>query len=307
MTFIERLKKSAKDNAHDAWLLSSAYEDGYLVYGKRKIVLRKNKRQAFRWVLHAAQLGSTGAMASLGYYLATGQGCKKNVREAIRWEKKAYSMGYESVAFNLGCSYRQLHQYSSAYQWFKKAYVHDKDAAFDIGNCYLLGQGVKKSSAIALRYFREVLTNTDLACFLTKICSMKRIAEIRCNRSPVKIPPLTNLLRLRYMTSSVIEKLAKCYKDELRRTPKNEAAHYCLAQLYFYHRRYQEALPHLRQCEQLSFYGDEDEVIAWLAVTYYRLGMLKEEIELYQSYLKVNPKNQWATRRLKSALKDLTP
>jgi len=297
MTFLDRLKKRAKDDAYAAWCLSWAYEEGYVQYGKRRIALRRNKRQRFRWTLRSAELGNVDEMIRLALYLSKGEGCVKNIHEGIMWEKKAYSMGHHLAAYNQGCSYRMLHQYREAYQWFKKTYVHDKEAAVDIGKCYLFGQGVKKNPAVALRYFREAVNVIDDPFY--KTYAMRLIADIRCQR-----PPTPNPLCLRYMALSDIEKLAACYKDELRRNPDNEAAHFCLAQLYFYHKRYREALPHLRKCVQLSFYFEEDVVIRWLAPTYYNLGMLKDEIELYQSYLKQYPKNQWAARFLKLALED---
>ena len=127
---------------------------------------------------------------------------------------------------------------------------------------------------------------------------MKLIVDIRC-----KFPPTEDPVRLRYMAFPVVEKRTACYKDELRRNPKNAVAYYCLSQLYFYHKRYKEVLPYLRKCLKLSFCPED--IIPWLSVTYYRLGMLRQEIKLYQSCLKSNPKDKWAKRRLKFALKDV--
>jgi TPR repeat protein len=246
---------------------------------------------------HASQNGNNDATMSLASYYSTGYGCKKNVYTAIELEKKMYSLGANRfAAYNLGCSYRLLQKYRLAWQWFKKSYIDDKDAAFDLGKCYLFGQGVKKNTTLALQYFRET---TNIKTFPTvKIHAMKLIADIQCG-----LPPTSKPLRSKRMTVSLMKKYAQCYQEELRRNPENEAACWCLSQLYCHHKRFKEALPYLQKCHQLSFCPED--IIPWLSSVYYELGMFKEEVEIYRSCLQSNPKDKWAKRRLKFALKDL--
>jgi len=296
-TFITKWQRISHDNAYNAWCLALAYEDGWGYCGKRKLRLRKNKRLAFRWMLHAAELGEGDAMIGVASYLGLGYGCVQNIGEAIKWEKKALRTSRVDLATrNLACSYRMLRKYRLAVQWFKKAYTLDKDSAFELGKCYLFGQGVKKNTATALSYFREIASvHSDP---ITKIHAMKFIADIQCEAPPTTVP-----LNIRRMPLPVMEKRAECYKKELRRNPKNEAACWCLAQLYLWHHLFKDALPYLRKCRQLSFCPED--IIPWLAATYYELGMLKHEIELYESCLKSNPKDKWAQRRLKLAREDV--
>ena len=294
---IARIHIAAQTDASEAFCLASAYEDG-IYYGNRKLYFRKNKRLAFQWMQHSALLGSTSAMISLAGYFFKGYGCEKNVQKTIQWEKKAYCLGdCGTAAHNLGCTYRMMQKYRLAYQWFQKAYVHDKSTAFNLGKCCLFGQGVGKNTAKALQYFRET---ADIDTFpINKIHAMRLIADIQCG-----LPPTTKPLHSKRMAKYLVEKCAKCYEDELCRNPKNEAACWCLSQLYIHHKRYREALPNLLLCRQLSFCPED--IIPWLSGVYYELGMIKEEVELYQSCLKLNPRGQWAKRRLKVALKDLT-
>jgi len=253
--YFDKLKIKARDNAHIAYCISHGYEDGYLYYGKRKLLLRKNIRQAFFWVLHAARLGNTDAMIYLAHFYSKGSGCKKNLIEALKWEKKAYRCGNDCAALNLGCSYNLLHKYRLAYQWFQKAYIHDIDASYQIGKCYLFGKGVKKNLNVALHYFYEVIRNNTFP--IDKIHAMKLIVDIRCNFSPTTDP-----VRIRLMPISIIKKRVEIYLDELKRNPNNEAVYYCLGQLYYYHHLYNEALPFLRKCKQLSFCLED--VVQWI-------------------------------------------
>ena len=234
--FLEKLQESAKSNPDAAFCLADAYKVGCTYYGKRKVRVRKNKRLAFHWMHHAAQLGNTSAMCHLAGYYTNGYGCEKSLIDAIKWEKKAFRMGDTSVAaHNVGCSYRMMRKYKLALRWFQKSYTSfDKASALDIGKCHLFGQGVKKNMRIALRYFREI---ADVDTFpLEKEHAIEFIADIRGGI------PSANLPSVRRIASPDAAKRIRFYKDELRRSPKNEAACYCLVRFCFHNKRHEEGL-----------------------------------------------------------------
>jgi len=294
-----KLHRVYQDYAPGAWWLAGVYGDGWGWMNadkKRKVYVRKSRRKEFYWTHRAAQLGETSAMLNVASCLSTGYGCEKNIREALKWEKKALRLGNDTAIHNLGCSYRMLHKYRLAHRWFQKAYALDKDSAFDLGKCYLFGQGVRKDTSIAVRYFREIASAYSDP--LTKIHAMRLIADIQC-----KSPPTTKPLSFRRLPLPLMGKYAKCYKKELHRNPKNEGACYCLAQLYYGHKLYKESIPYLRKCRQLSFCPEDHN--RWLSTAYYKLKNIRGEMGVYRRILRQQPDDIDALNNLGACYIDL--
>jgi TPR repeat protein len=104
-----------KDAAKALELFRKAAEAGYvpayfriaLMHEQGKGGLKKDKYEATRWYLRAAELGDAGAQNNLGYRYQTGKGAEKNEARAVLWFQKAAAQKHPGGLFNLGVMYER--------------------------------------------------------------------------------------------------------------------------------------------------------------------------------------------------------
>lgn len=111
-------------------------------------------RSALRLMQSAAQLGSSGAMVSLGYLYDCGIGTPKNRELAMYWYKRGYRNGQTAGANNIGTIYRDERKSRLALAWFEKAIEPwNKDPHFEIAKIYINQLGDPKSAIRHLKLF----------------------------------------------------------------------------------------------------------------------------------------------------------
>ena len=66
---------------------------------------QNNDKEAFRYLLAAAEQGHVSAQNNLGVYYLQGKGTEKNDAEAVKWFEKAAEKGYAEAQRNLGSAY----------------------------------------------------------------------------------------------------------------------------------------------------------------------------------------------------------
>jgi uncharacterized protein len=114
--------RAAAEQGHlDAQLnLGNAYADGRGV--------RRNKKEAIRWYLKAAEAGLAPAQHALGVLHCYGRG-KPNYPEAVRWYRRAAEQGHAGAQNNLGIMYEAGRGVAidlvAAYVWYSLAVLGD--------------------------------------------------------------------------------------------------------------------------------------------------------------------------------------
>jgi tetratricopeptide (TPR) repeat protein len=94
------------------------------------------------------------------------------------------------------------------------------------------------------------------------------------------------------------------YKKELSRNPANAETLWNIGRLYFKGHRWLDASKYLRACFETSFKFEMEDTIYKLGFCYYKLRDLKSYIEVFASYVRINPNAAWAFANLGHALLD---
>jgi len=63
--------------------------------------VEKNDREAFAWMVRAAEQGHARAQFNLGAMYETGRGVVKNKRDAVAWYRKAAEQGFAEAQARL--------------------------------------------------------------------------------------------------------------------------------------------------------------------------------------------------------------
>ena len=100
------------------------------------------QKEAFEYLLKAADLGHTGAQVTLGNNFSWGKGVKKSSVRAAYWYRRAYRGGDESGAFNLALDKLKAKNIRSAMFWFERARAMGSgEAALELSKIYLGKKG----------------------------------------------------------------------------------------------------------------------------------------------------------------------
>jgi TPR repeat protein len=108
----------------------------------------------------AASLGSTSALAGIGYLFAAGLGVPQDYAEAKRWYDKAVVAGNATAMTNIGVLYHDGHgvtqDYAEARRWYERAAAAGDPAALsNIGNQYRDGKGVQQDYVEARHWYEK--------------------------------------------------------------------------------------------------------------------------------------------------------
>jgi len=155
----------------EAWALfnlGSSYRDG--VNGANgRVLVRKNRRTAVRYLEQAVKLGYIDAMVALGSLLSEDRD-ERGLARAAPYYRMAYRRGDHTAAFNLACTYRSLGRHREAVLWFRRALAAgDPSASMEIARAELYGVGTRRNvrsafaklKAIAKRQSTYWPPNTD--------------------------------------------------------------------------------------------------------------------------------------------------
>ena len=124
-------------------------------------IIRKNRKQAIKWYLMAAEQGDTEAMFELAsLYREEIKKKPEFKKQAAFWMKKAAEGGHMFAQNDLGRMYYYGEtgrvRYKEAVKWYRKAAEQGDSYAFhSLGNCYYFGRGVKKNLETAAQWYRK--------------------------------------------------------------------------------------------------------------------------------------------------------
>ena len=139
----------------------------------------KSLTEAFDWYLKAAKQGNEVGQYNVGQFCRTARGTSKDITEAIRWYLKSAEQGYENAKTRLSelgltpikvdssLTADQLNSkgvdfhnnkkdYNSAFQYYLKAEEKGSFyAAYNLGQLYYYGNGVKEDKPEAVKWYRK--------------------------------------------------------------------------------------------------------------------------------------------------------
>ena len=129
--------------------------------------LEKDEKTALKLFKRAAKLGNAAAQYNLGMAYACGYyGLTADREKAIFWLKKSAEGENPMACVQMGLYYyytvKTEAAYKKAFKLFTSGYyLGEKEAAVNIGLCYLQGNGVKRDPKEAVKRFREAVKTTD--------------------------------------------------------------------------------------------------------------------------------------------------
>lgn len=139
----------------------------------------KSLTEAFDWYLKAAKQGNEVGQYNVGQFCRTARGTSKDITEAIRWYLKSAEQGYEDAKTRLselgltpikvdssltadqlnskGVDFHnEKKDYNSAFQYYLKAEEKGSFyAAYNLGQLYYYGNGVKEDKPEAVKWYRK--------------------------------------------------------------------------------------------------------------------------------------------------------
>jgi TPR repeat protein len=162
-------------------LIESWYQKGESYHKK------ENYAEAAKWYRMAADKGHAEAQFSMAYLYVYGFGVPYNLREAASWYQKAAEQGHAEAQYYLGCFYdkatgrraggwgtqRSENNLGAYYdkgpiygvipsdvveaaKWYRRAAEQDvAEAQFELGLCYMWGEGVPHDEGEANRWFKK--------------------------------------------------------------------------------------------------------------------------------------------------------
>ena len=114
-----------------------------------------------------AEKGDAVAQCIVGEAYALGNfGLTKDLSEAVKWFRKAAEQGDPECEYNLGACYVNgqgvAKDEAEAVKWYSKAAEQNHAGAqFNLGLCYANGQGVAKDEAEAVKWYRKAAEQND--------------------------------------------------------------------------------------------------------------------------------------------------
>ena len=116
--------------------------------------LRKDGKEAAKWLEKAAGQGLDDAEYELGCLLADGQGVSGDLPSAVKWLTAAAKQGHAGAEFRLGSMCREgkgvPQDYAGAVRWLRLAAGHGSaDAGLLLGKMYLAGEGAQDPAEAA--------------------------------------------------------------------------------------------------------------------------------------------------------------
>jgi len=128
-----------------------------------RVIVRRDRKAGFRFLLCAAESGNTLAEFSLGLAHDLGWGTLQDWREALRWYSRAYRKGYDSAANNIATIYRDRGSLRLAFEWYRRAMdLGEGGACVDVGYYLHHGIRVKRDLARAQNLYRRAIRSKQI-------------------------------------------------------------------------------------------------------------------------------------------------
>lgn len=109
---------------------------------------------AANWFRHAALQDLPEAQAALAACYLEGTGVPANRGHAASWYRKAERLGYVPAITGLGHCHFAAEEYEMGVRCYRRAAdLHDAEAQYRLGECYLAGDGVRKNRSQAVHWF----------------------------------------------------------------------------------------------------------------------------------------------------------
>ncbi len=155
--FIKDLTAEAENGDVDA-----QYKLGLLYRTKEHL----HYKEAFRWLLKAAEQGHAEAQNAAGEMLTDGKKIGKNPKEAFKWFTLSAGQGNADACYNLAVAYYKgigcESSDSQALYWFQKAVELGKwEALFQLGVMYLEGVGTPADEKKAEACFCQLVAHDN--------------------------------------------------------------------------------------------------------------------------------------------------
>lgn len=157
------------DQEYEARMLKAAmngktkaqYQLGCFYYDKMRF------KEAFSWLLSAAEDGMKHAQYSVGVCYQNGEGVEQSGVDAFRWFLKSARQNNPDAEYKVGKCYEQgtgvapdLQQ--AVYWWTLAADAGQPGAQYEMGNCCFQGKGVKQDHLQAFRWFSKAAEGNNV-------------------------------------------------------------------------------------------------------------------------------------------------
>ncbi len=137
------------------WTLNQQPEVTPEVIKKIKLVSR------FKETLPVAEAGDADAQFQIAEMYETGDGTKKDKREAVKWLLKAAEQGHANSRYKLGWMHanggivRQDYYLAAKYYRLAATFNNHPEAQFRLGELHFNGRGVEHDYGKAITYYRQ--------------------------------------------------------------------------------------------------------------------------------------------------------
>lgn len=204
------IRKSAKEG-----FLAAQLELGRMYYGRS--VVKKNRKESYKWYLAAAKQGSLEAQLEVGLFLYYGNGVKADDEESFLWMKKAALQENSSAQFYLGLFYNDgigvRSDYKKAKEWFLKS-AKSKNLGAETFLKAFNGDTLSMLKLSSLYYNGEVLRKNLVKAYAWN----KAVFDLNIKSEDKPVVLKSSKLGL---TKEEVSKAAKLAKEYLDRIKKN--------------------------------------------------------------------------------------
>jgi uncharacterized protein len=147
---IDAVRKAATRGDRGALArLAVVYEEG--VHGTDdNVLVRRNRRLAYRYWTRAAELGDPGAITVMADRLTPRGHSMRALAQAEKLYRRAFHLGAYTAADNLAATYQNLGRYRDAVRWFRRAAAAGSPtASLEIARAELYGTGTRRNERAA--------------------------------------------------------------------------------------------------------------------------------------------------------------
>lgn len=137
--FEENYEKAGQGDAYAQYEIGKIYDNG-------GDAVARDRAEANKWYLKAAEQGEAQAQYQLGFNYNYGRGMSKDYIEALKWYRLAAAQGHEKAKTQLGL----LNHFEETRQ---KAETGEARAQYELGRIYEQGAGVDKDAPEAKKWY----------------------------------------------------------------------------------------------------------------------------------------------------------
>jgi len=131
---------------------------------RHRVMVRKNSRLGFHYLLKAATFGNGAAKFTVGLAYDIGLGIKQNKKKALLWYRCAARDGHQSAFNNIATIYRDEHNFKPMFQWWRRGVNlgNEGDDAGNVGYCHQYGIGTRRDILAARRMYKYAIESQNI-------------------------------------------------------------------------------------------------------------------------------------------------